>query len=261
MRELMNDPELERAKRQQPRWRMPVLAAMVAFVVAIGAVGIAAFVGSEPEPRDDAIATTVTTAATPTTVPATTGAPTTIVPRPTPLTPEQQAIVDGFVEARNGADVEAFIALFAAGVQRRGFDPPTANEWFTTIEEIAGSLEADRAMGNILTAESCQSSTDYRFSCRMVFDLAQTRAMNIGPIVSQTLFEIDGDLITRWEGTNVHYPLSSFMEFGDWAWATRPDLAAETMVPRGWEYSYAADADPAAFLELLEEYAASLKND
>jgi len=54
MRELMNDPELERAKQRPRRWRVPVLAAVAAFALALGAVGVVAVITHGEAPVDPA---------------------------------------------------------------------------------------------------------------------------------------------------------------------------------------------------------------
>lgn len=249
MRELMNDPELERAKQRPPRWRMPMLAAVAAFVVVLGVVGIAAFVGGEPEPELDAggqIA--ATTAAAPTTVEATTQPPVTS-PSNEP-TPEQMAVVTAFYTAWSNGDGEAMRALVAPGVElERGTGT-------TSLDEVIKDVQFGFGLSEMNDVTSCRLFSEIRLSCRVLVESVVTDTLKSGPMIFQANLQIEDGLITRWQGDVVFYPGELFSRFTDWVEDVYPDIRFDVSDELGEMFN--TDLDPAVALQLLEEYAAFL---
>ena len=257
MRELMNDPELEKAKQPRHRWRMPVVAAVGAFVVVLAAIGVAAFVGGEPD--DEVTATTATTLATPTTA-----APATTLLESTPTGPSlagteptgaQLQLVANYREVRNGDSWEQYLALFAPGTPLERSNEVT-DSWVNSLELEAKIFRFLAATGFKSELLRCQHYSP-RLVCTFLNETAGTNAFNLDPwrMVSTFTFD-DAGLITSFIADMSQYPSAAWEEFDAWLNEVHPDLAPTVMAASGREFPY--DTDPDLALQLLDEYAVYL---
>jgi len=250
MRELMNDPDLERAKQRPPRWRMPALVTVGAFVVALGVVGVAAFVGGDPEP-DTAGTIGATTLAAPSTVAETT-TPATTSPSDEP-TPEQMSVVTRFYAAWSNGDGETMRALVAPGVElERGAGTKT-------LDEVIKEAELAAYLSETSNVTSCRLFSEIRVSCRVLVESVVTDTLDSGPMIFQANVQIENGLITRWQGDEVYYPRDLFSRFTDWVGEVYPDDRYRVSDALGVFFN--TDLDPAFALQLLNEYDAFLETE
>ena len=257
MHDQMDNAELETIRNQQVRWRLPLLAALAAFVLVIATVGIVALVADKGDPFETAVVPTTTPAPTTSAQTTSTSTTTTAVPLgvgPFELTVEQQSLIAVYLEARNGSSWDEYIALFAPGtpLERSGALNPS---WVNSLETEVEIFDFLAAIGFDSEELRCQQYPP-RVVCTFLNHTAGTEAFNLDPWRMIETFEFgDAGLITYFKADMTQYPAASWERFSQWVEDNHPEQR-HLLGAAGQEFNY--DTDPIIALELLDEYGAYL---